>query len=86
MSSDSDDKEDSADIVSRLAKFRKTIEESKKTERQLGELLGCNETPKVQSSTEEGNNNFLSETDSLTSVKANQNEFLSEPSLVFEGQ
>lgn len=86
MSSDSDDKEDSADIVSRLAKFRKTIEESKKTERQLGELLGCNETPKVQSSTEEGNNNFLSETDSLASAKANQNEFLSEPSLIFEGQ
>ncbi|OHT16131.1 hypothetical protein TRFO_13459 [Tritrichomonas foetus] len=85
--SDSDDKEDSNDFMARLAKFRKTIEESKKAEHQFGQLLEKHnekhaDTPRAHSSVED-NNGLLSETDSM-SGKPNQNEFLSEPSLIFE--
>ena len=74
--SDSDDKEDSNDFTTRLAKFRKTIEESKKSQRQFGQVLEKHE----QRTQFNDDNGLLSETDSGKP----QNEFLSEPSLVFE--
>lgn len=77
------DQDDTADIMSKLSKFRQTIEESKRTERQLGELLGFTDKPKQTKMNENCNSN-QTEKDSLVSGKANQPEFQSEPSLIFE--